>query len=125
MTNHEQIDTSSDEGAVRNAIDHYADGMRTANVDTLKEAFHRQAILCGYLGDELVAAPIAGLYEWVGSNPPPEGYSFSILEINVTGRVAAASARETDAHGTVIDHFHLLKEDDRWRIVSKLWDSEP
>ncbi len=124
MTTKEQIDISSDDHGIREAIDHYARGMETANVETLREAFHDLAILCGYLGDELITAPIAGLYDWVGSNPPPEEFSFWILAIDITGRVAAAKARETDSHGTVVDHFHLLKEGDRWRIVSKLWDSE-
>jgi hypothetical protein len=38
---------------------------------------------------------------------------------------AAATVRETDHHGTVIDHFHLLKVSERWWIVSKLWDAVP
>jgi Putative lumazine-binding len=33
--------------------------------------------------------------------------------------------RESDHHGGVIDHFHLLKVGERWSIVSKLWDAEP
>jgi hypothetical protein len=47
------------------------------------------------------------------------------LGIELTGRVATARVRESDAHGVVIDHFHLLKVGERWSIVSKLWDSEP
>jgi hypothetical protein len=39
----------------------HADGMGTGNVETLKRGFHEQAILCGYLGDELIAAPIAAI----------------------------------------------------------------
>ncbi len=124
MMTQEQIDISSDDRSIREAIDKYARGMETANVETMRGAFHDLAILCGYLGDELIAAPIQGLFDWVGSNPPPEEFSFSIVAIEITGRVATAKARETDTHGTVIDHFHLLKEGDDWGIVSKLWDSE-
>jgi hypothetical protein len=82
------------------------------------------AILCGYLGDEQIAALIEGLYEWVRSNPGPETYNCSILGIEITGRVATAKVRETDPHGDVIDYFHLLKDGDRWSTVSKLWDAE-
>lgn len=49
---------SSEETAIREALHYYAEGMRMGNVETLKEGFHQQAILCGYLGDEKTAAPI-------------------------------------------------------------------
>ena len=70
--------------------------MRTASVEILKKAFHQQAILCGYLDDEMIAAPIEGLYDWVNSNPAPErSFGCAILAIEVTGRVASATVRET------------------------------
>lgn len=123
------MDTTSEEQAIREAIAYYADGMRTGNLETLQQAFHEQAILCGYLGDELIAAPIVALYDWVGANPAPaatgDPFDCEVLGIEVTNRVAAATVRETDHHGAVIDHFHLLKVGERWSIVSKLWDAEP
>ena len=119
---------SSDEQAIRGAIGHYVEGMRTHDVETLKRSFHDQAILCGYLGDDLIAGPIGQLYDWAGANPSPaatgDAFACEVLGIEVTGRVATAKVRESDAHGTVIDHFHLLKIGDRWSIVSKLWDAE-
>jgi hypothetical protein len=60
---------SADETSVREVIGYYIDGIRDTNVATLEKAFHDQAIPCGYLGDELIAAPIVGLYEWVASQP--------------------------------------------------------
>ena len=115
----------TDESAIRETIDHYSNGMKSADVASLKNAFHELAILCGYIGDELIAAPIQGLYDWVESNSVPEGYTCTVLGIEITGRVATAKVRETDLHGDVIDHFHLLKVGDRWWIVSKIWDAEP
>ena len=121
--------TSLDEQGIREAITFYAEGMRTGDVETLKRAFHEQAILCGYLGDDLIAGPIVVLYDWVAANPAPaatgDPFSCETLGIEITGRVATARVRETDPHGVVIDHFHLLKVGERWSIVSKLWDGEP
>jgi hypothetical protein len=121
------MNAKGEEPAIRAVIAHYAEGMRTHSVDSLKRAFHEQAILCGYLGDQLIAAPIAELYAFVSSNPAPaaagDPYACDILSIDVTGRVAAASVREL-YHDTAIDYFHLLKVGDTWSIVSKLWDSE-
>lgn len=113
----------SAESGIREAINYYAEGMGTANVEILKEAFHQPAILCDYLDDEMIASPIEGL-DWVSSNSSPEVFNLSILAIEVAGRFAAATVRETDSHGDVIDYFHLLKDKDRWWIVSKLWDAE-
>jgi hypothetical protein len=121
--------TSFDEQGIREAIAFYAEGMRTGDVETLKRGFHEQAILCGYLGDDLIAGPIAELYNWVAASPAPaatgDPFSCETLGIEMTGRVATARVRESDHHGVVIDHFHLLKVGERWSIVSKLWDTEP
>ena len=115
---------STDEVLIRETVDYYAEGMRTADVAILKKAFHELAILCGYIGDEMIAAPIQGLYDWVEANGVPATYKCAILDIDITDRVASAKIRETDPHGDVVDYFHLLKEGDAWSIVSKVWDSE-
>jgi hypothetical protein len=61
-------------------------------------------------------------------NPAPaatgDPFSCETLGIELTGRVATARVRESDPHGVVIDHFHLLRAGARWSIVSKLWDEE-
>lgn len=122
------MNNSNEENAIRETINYYIEGMRTHSVEIFKQGFHSQAILCGYLGDEMLAAPIEGLYEWVGSNPAPsetgEVFECSILSIEMTGRVAAAKIRETGPEGDFIDYFHLLNDGNRWWIVSKLWDAE-
>ena len=122
------MNSSSEENGIREAVNYYIEGMRTGSVEILKKGFHQRAILCGYLGDEMIAAPIEGLYEWVQSNPAPAEtggvFDCLILAIEVTGRVATATVRETSHEGAVIDYFHLLKDRDRWWIVSKLWDVE-
>ena len=122
------MNSSADENRIHETINYYIKGMRTGDVDVLRQGFHQQAILCGYLGDELITAPIEGLYTWVNSNPAPaatgESFDCVILSVETTGRVASAKVRETHGSEVVIDYFHLLKDEDRWWIVSKLWDSE-
>ena len=120
---------SNEEKGICEAIDFYTEGTRNGKVETLKEGFHEQAILCGYRGDELIAAPIVGYYDWVASNPSPsetgDDFKCEVLSIEITGRAAAATVRETMHGEQVIDYFHLLKVGDKWSIVSKLWDAEP
>lgn len=64
--------TSFDEQGIREAIAFYAEGIRLGEVETLKRGFHEQAILCGYLGDDLIAGPISELYNgWRQILPRP------------------------------------------------------
>ena len=88
------MNSSADEYGIREAINYYIEGMRTGNVEVLRQGFHGQAILCGYLGDEMIAAPIEGLYDWVNSNPAPaatgEAFDCVVLSLEITGRVASA-----------------------------------
>ncbi len=55
-----------------------------------------QAILCGYLGDESIAAPIAALYDWVGANPAPaatgEPFDCEVLRIEGLGATLSVCA---------------------------------
>lgn len=108
------MDNLNEENAIREAINFYVEETRNGSVETLKEGFHEQAILCGYLGDELIAAPVAGYYEWVAGNPSPAStgdiFQCEVLAIEVTNRAAAtATVRETSHGEVVIDYFHLLK----------------
>jgi Putative lumazine-binding len=110
------MNRSTDEHGIRAAITFYIEGMRTGNVEVLRQGFHQQAILCGYLRDEIIPAPIKGLYDWVNANPAPvttgEAFDCVVLSLEISGRVASAKVRETH-EGAVIDYFHLLKHGDR------------
>ncbi len=122
------MNNSTEENGIREAINYYVEGTRSGDVETLKKGFHEQAILCGYQGDELIAAPIVGYYDWVSSNPSPsetgDHFDCEILSVEITNRAATATVRETSHGEAVIDYFHLLKVENRWLIVSKLWDAE-
>src|SRR5688572_10685592 len=90
--------------------------------------FHERAILCGHLGDDLIAGPIAELYDLMPENPAPaatvrftsstqttttrsagDPFSCETLGIEITGRVGTARVPESDHHGVVMGHFHLSK----------------
>jgi hypothetical protein len=119
---------SDDEAEIRATIDLYIEGVRTGDVDTLKRGFHPQAIMCGYLGETVLATPIQGLYDWITANPAPaktgEVFRCSIQSIEVTGRVAAVKMFEQWPDGTFTDYFSLLKVEGRWWIASKTFDTQ-
>ncbi|REJ77946.1 MAG: nuclear transport factor 2 family protein [Acidobacteria bacterium] len=116
-----------EQDGVRKTIDLYFEGIREGNVDTLKEAFHSTATMCGYFGEDLLTVPIEGLYEFVEGNPAPavsgEPFEGSVATIDIAGTVASAKVIEKSYMGhNFTDFFNLLKIEGRWWIVSKVFN---
>ena len=90
--------TAMEQDGIRQAINFYIEGLREGSVETLKEAFHTEATMCGYRGETLLVVPIQGLYDFVNSNPAPaktgEPFSASVAAIEVAGSVASAKITE-------------------------------
>lgn len=116
--------------SIRQVIDLYMDGVRNGNVESLRQAFHPQASMFGWKGSDLFVTPIQGLYDYVASTPAPaqsgEPTDFLITSIEVAGN-AATVAMAMDAYHAhdFMDYFQLLKVEDRWWIVSKLFHADP
>lgn len=121
------IATALEEDGIRRAINFYIEGLRAGSVETLKEAFHEQATMCGWLGDDLIVVPIQGLYDFVSSHDAPaksgEPFEASIAAIEVAGTVASARIIEKSYQGfDFTTLFHLLKIEGRWWIVGKVFN---
>lgn len=119
--------TAIEEDGIRQAINFYIDGLREGSIETLKRAFHSEATMCGHLGETLMVVPIQGLYDFVSSNPAPaksgEPFSASVATIEVAGSIASAKIIEQSYQGhNFTDFFNLLKIEDRWWIVSKVFN---
>jgi hypothetical protein len=118
-----------EQDGIRQAINFYIDGLREGSVETLKEAFHSEATMCGYLGETLLVVPIQGLYDFVSSHEAPaktgEPFEASVAAIEVAGSVASARITEKSYQGfDFTTFFHLLKIDGRWWIVGKVFNVE-
>ena len=123
------IATAFEEDGIRQAINFYIEGLREGSVETLKEAFHEQATMCGYLGETLMIVPIQELYDFVGLHDAPaktgELFSASIAAIEIAGSVASAKITEKSYQGfDFTTLFHLLKIEGRWWIVGKVFNVE-
>ena len=115
------------EDGIRQAINYYIEGLREGSVETLKEGFHAQALMSGHLGETMMIVPIQGLYDFVAANPAPalsgEPFEASIVSIDVSGSAASARIAEKSYQGhDFATFFHLLKIEDRWWIVSKIFN---
>jgi hypothetical protein len=123
------IDTS-----IREAIDltvgQYADGLRNGDVALLREAFKPTAVVCGYIDTELYVKDIDFLCQFVAETPSPasqgEPYECETTSVEVHGGVAVVTVAERHyVHYDYVTSLHLVVEDGRWWIVSKLFDGTP
>ena len=116
--------------AIRDTIDLYIKGLDTGNIDTLKKAFHPQAMMFGSSEKTTTIVAIQGLYDYVAANNPPvktgEPHECFVSSIQYAGNVASVEMTEAAAYGNdYTNYFQLLKIDGKWVIVSKAYNGAP
>lgn len=117
-----QAATINDYQQIRDVIQHYVDGARAGKGELMRPAFHADATIYGYVGDDLFAGPIQGLYDWNDENGPAPDIQSTIASIEIYGTVA--TARLESDNWTCLrftDLFNLLKTDGRWQIMNKVF----
>ncbi|MGR3502357.1 nuclear transport factor 2 family protein [Pseudaestuariivita sp.] len=114
---------TADAQAITAVIQDYIQGTKDRDIAKLKEVFHPNAVMAGYLGPNLLAGSPDPFYAHLEANPhAPDPYAGEIVGISVTGRIATAELHEDNLYGMAfVNHFHLLNEDGTWRITAKLF----
>lgn len=116
---------SSQNENVVEVLNRYMEGTYTADIPMLKSAFHKEARMVGYLGDQLLIGTPEPFFEDMGSQPSMKEqghkYQAKVCDVEVSGNVARATICETGFRGSasLVNHFHLLCENGEWKIVSK------
>ena len=116
----------SDYAAVRRVLDQYIAGSHEADVNLLKTCFHPEAAMSGYLGGTLDVGTPQPFYDELAaatsSKESGEDYQAEIGFIQIAGPVASASIIEDNLLGVnYVNHFHLLRIEGEWRIISKIY----
>ncbi len=111
------------EKAIEEAIGKYIEGGRAADSAIMKPVFHENAQMSGPEGDGAFSGPIQALYDYVDGNGPAPDLEVRIVNITVSDERAASVILHADHwHGkNFTDHFHLLKMDGTWKILSKIY----
>lgn len=121
MNNH--IETT----AVKAVIQNYIDGTYNADIPKLNGVFHENAVMNGYLGPDAILATPDGFIQDMASSPSMasknDPYQAEIEYIRIEGNIANVIVSETGfkGEGVLVDHFHLIKVDGNWKIISKLF----
>lgn len=114
--------------AVRTAVQNYIAASSNGDVKLAKCVFHSDARMSGYLDDEFITGTPELFFQSLENETPSGeagGYSAEITSIEVAGKVAAVTLKETGFIGrNFTDLFHLAKIDGEWKIISKTFSSE-
>ena len=112
--------------SITKAVQHYIDGARSGKGDDMKPAFHKDATIFGYAGADLFGGPIQQLFDWSDQNGPATELQARIASIDLAKTVATVRLELTNLNGArYTDMFTLLKVDDEWKIMSKVFHLHP
>ena len=120
------MQSPNDYASVRTVIENYIEGSFSADTELLKRCFHPSALMSGYYRGELAIGSPQPFYDQLESEPSSkssgEAYQAEISFIHVAGRMASAGLVEANLLDTnYVNHFQLLKIEDEWRIISKIY----
>ncbi|MDI3387828.1 nuclear transport factor 2 family protein [Streptomyces sp. B-S-A8] len=117
-------DRAQAQDGVRKAVEAYAAAVSAGDPQAVREAFRPDAYMWGYLGRQLVAAPIETFCEVVADDPGVDewarAYTYTIHSVEVSGEVAVAVLEESGYQGhDFTNHFSLVRADGVWKIAGK------
>jgi hypothetical protein len=116
----------SDYDAIKETIQHYINGGKAGDTGEMKLAFHRDATIFGYVGPDLFAGPIQGLFDWVDQNGAATELEGRVTSIDLVGTVATARIELENWSGhRFTDFFTLLKTNGEWKVMNKVFYLHP
>ncbi len=112
----------NDESAITHVVRHYINGAISGRGDDMKPAFHNDATIFGYVGDDLFAGPIQKLFDWNDANGPATELKPEIASIDIIGTIATVRLELENWTGfRFTDLFTLLKAEGKWQIMNKVF----
>ena len=108
--------------AIEVVLEHYINGGKAGCGNDMRAAFHEDAIVFGYVGEDLFAGPIELLFSWIDDNGPSPDLSYEIHTTDIEGNAATARLEASNWHGhRFTDMFTFLRINGEWKITSKVF----
>lgn len=112
----------SDYDAITKLIQHYIDGAIAGRGELMQSAFHQDATIYGYVGPDLFAGSIQGLYDWSDENGSSNDMKATITHIDIVGTAASVRLELDNWIGhRFTDFFNLLKIEGKWQVMNKVF----
>lgn len=123
MTQNTKSVPTSDYHAVAAVAQKYIDGLRIGNVDTVAEAFHQNAVMYGFTDGELLAGPVANLFDFMRKNgkAPEIEARLDILAITPTTAVIRVDMEKDAIGADYNDYLTLIKIGGDWKVIAKVY----
>ena len=118
----DESNNTSENEMIEKTVQFYIDGAKSGKGDDMKPAFHKDATIFGYIGDDLFAGPIQKLFDWNDKNGPATELETRMASIDVVGTVATVRLESDNWTGhKFTDFFTLLKVEGTWKIMNKVF----
>ena len=118
--------SNSDEQDVRETVQHYLNGLKHNDVESLKLAFYPEAKLFFVKRDQLGQLTQEQWYKgFAATAGQEEKGDLQIAAVDITGNAASAKVVEVYEKSKYTDYLSLLKFAGGWKIVNKIYVAEP
>ena len=119
----------SDNEEIKNITQIYIDSMSHSSAEKVKDAFHNNGSVVGYLHGDFMEMSVDDFANFVASQQPSpkekgENVEFQILACEVEGTTASVKVRDKYLGITFLDTLSFIKFEGDWKIYSKLFHVE-
>jgi len=114
---------TQDYNAVIETASRYVEGLREGSVETIKQAFHEEAVMYGFTNGQLLGGPIGNLYSFVESNgkAPDITTHLDVLAITPTTAVVRVDMEKDAIGADYNDYLTLIKINGDWKVIAKVY----
>jgi hypothetical protein len=123
--------SSSQHDEILKTLQLYIDGSKQGKCELMRPAFHPQASVFGYAGDQL-AIGTEFLFDWIDRNGPAPGIEPRVISVDILESIAVVRVEVANWSGKLAgsgvrmsDLFTFLRMPEGWKIIQKAfhWNS--
>ena len=116
-------------GQIKNLIQIYVDSMDESNPYKVKQIFHNNAKIVGYLHGDFMEMSVNDFAGFVASQQPTpkekgENVIFEIITCEIEGTTAVVKLKDKYLGITFMDILSFIKIEGEWKIYNKLFNVE-
>ena len=112
----------SEADAITKTVQIYIDGGLSGRGDDMKPAFHPDATIFGYLGNDLFAGPIQIVFDRIDQGGPAKELKWRIANLDICETIATVRLELDNWTGhKYTDMLALVKVKGVWKIIRKVF----